>query len=117
MLNAQIPNTLQYGEATCSCWKSGCGELDLFEILDSGNTRAKSTWHGNNPGGDSNYFNRPTDGTMKAAVIFDEPASSARIIVLSNDTEFPETLDTGAVNDFISSISDPTKSALFVLPS
>jgi len=26
MLNAQIPRTLQYGDASCSCWESGCGE-------------------------------------------------------------------------------------------
>ncbi len=26
MLNAQIPRTLQYGNANCSCWESGCGE-------------------------------------------------------------------------------------------
>lgn len=26
MLNAQIPRTLQYGNAACSCWITGCGE-------------------------------------------------------------------------------------------
>lgn len=36
-LNAQIPRTEQYG--SCSCWASGCGELDVFETLDSGDTR------------------------------------------------------------------------------
>ena len=29
MLNAQIPRTLQYGNAACSCWESGCGEFDV----------------------------------------------------------------------------------------
>jgi hypothetical protein len=36
-LNAQIPRTHQYG--SCSCWASSCGELDIFETLDSGNTK------------------------------------------------------------------------------
>jgi len=26
MLNANIPRTIEYGEASCSCWESGCGE-------------------------------------------------------------------------------------------
>ena len=34
LLNAKIPRTLQYGDASCSCWKTGCGEMDLFEIFD-----------------------------------------------------------------------------------
>jgi hypothetical protein len=36
-LNSQIPRTEQYG--ACSCWESGCGEFDIFETLDPGNTR------------------------------------------------------------------------------
>jgi hypothetical protein len=36
-LNSQIPRTEQYG--ACSCWKSGCGEVDIYEVLDPGNTR------------------------------------------------------------------------------
>jgi hypothetical protein len=31
MLSAQIPRTLQYGNKSCSCWASGCGELDIIE--------------------------------------------------------------------------------------
>ena len=117
MLNAQIPNTLQYGQADCSCWTSGCGELDLFEVLDSGDTRAKSTWHGNTPGGDSNFFNRPTKATMKAAIIFDEPASSARIIVLPDITDFPATLASADVSGMINAMTDPTQSVIYDLSS
>ena len=105
VLNAQIPNTLQYGEATCSCWESGCGEFDVFEILDSGNTRAKSTWHGNVSGGDSNYFNRPTGSTMKAAVLFDGNSSAATIVVLPEDTDFSTTLSADQVNEFVNRIT------------
>lgn len=101
VLNAQIPNTLQYGDATCSCWESGCGELDIFEILDSGNTRAKSTWHGSVSGGDSNYFNRPTGSTIKAAIIFDATSSAASIVVLPDNTDFATTLTADQVNGFL----------------
>ena len=68
-LNSQIPRTSQY--SSCSCWGSGCGELDVFEILASGDTRAKSTLHGNSPclGGDSDYFDRPTGSTIVLGVI------------------------------------------------
>lgn len=31
-LNAQIPRTLQYGKAECSCWQSGCGEFDVSSV-------------------------------------------------------------------------------------
>lgn len=36
-LNAKVPRTQQYG--ACSCWDSGCGEFDIFEVLDPGNIR------------------------------------------------------------------------------
>jgi hypothetical protein len=116
VLNAQIPNTLQYGEATCSCWESGCGEFDIFEILDSGNTRAKSTWHGNVSGGDSNYFHRPTGSTMKAAIVFDGNSSAASIVVLPDDTDFSTTLTADQVNGFLNQVAG-TQAALFVLGS
>src|SRR3954449_9905708 len=76
-LNANIGRTLQYGKPECSCWTTGCGEFDVFEVLDSGNFRCKSTLHmGTHSGGDSNYFQRPTGGCIKAAVLFDGPSNS-----------------------------------------
>lgn len=89
ILNAAIPRTQQYGP--CSCWPE-CGEWDIFEILDSGNTRAKSTLHAGVSGGVSDFFERPVNKTMKAAVIFDGPASSGHIIVLPDDTSFDATM-------------------------
>lgn len=87
MLNAAVPRTQQYGG--CSCWSTGCVEWDIFETLDSGNTRAKSTLHaGLSSGGESDYFQRPTDKTMKAAVIFDGANSAGHIVVLPDDTTF-----------------------------
>lgn len=105
-LNNRIPLTQQYGG--CSCWP-GCGELDIFECLDSGNTRLKATFHGNNSGGDSDYFERPTDGTMKGAVIFDSQANTAHILVLDDNVDFGTSISSDTVNDWVSSRQDDSK--------
>jgi hypothetical protein len=118
ILNAQIPNTMQYGQANCSCWTSGCGEWDIFEILDSGNTKAKSTYHGNPSGGDSNYFDRPTGGTIKAAVVLDGPGSAGHIVILPDSTDFPATIPDDTVSGFVNNMaSQASNSAVFRLSS
>lgn len=106
MLNAQIPRTLQYGAADCSCWTSGCGELDLFEVLDAGNTRCKSTYHGNISGGDSDYFERPTSGTIQAAITMN--GDTATIKVISSSFSFSSTLSASTVSNLASYSSDNT---------
>lgn len=91
LLNAQIPRTLQYGLESCSCWSSGCGEMDLFEVLTAGSDKMKATIHdkqGNNGGGPSDYFSRPTSGTMSAAVIFE--GESVTLVKLDS---FPSDID------------------------
>ncbi len=103
MLNARIPLTQQYGN--CSCWASGCGEFDVFEVLSPGSTKAKSTFHSVFRGGDSNYFERPVDGTIRVAVVYDSGSSSVAVKVLGRggqgegsgsgvaaEGEFPEVL-------------------------
>jgi len=101
MLNAQIPRTLQYGKAECSCWTTGCGEFDIFEVLAPGDLRCKSTLHGNINGGDSDYFKRPTDKTIKAALIMN--GDNIHIKQLSDDYEFGSSLDEAAISDICSS--------------
>jgi hypothetical protein len=87
VLNAQIPRTLQYGNQDCSCWGSGCGEFDMFEVLSPGSSKAKSTLHGNKAGGDSNYFDRPEQQAIKLGmVLFDD---NAHIKILDPGMEFP----------------------------
>ncbi|RDL42493.1 uncharacterized protein BP5553_02472 [Venustampulla echinocandica] len=86
MLNAHIPLTRQYGD--CSCWKSGCGELDIAEALHSGSEFLTSTLHSQHPAGSANYFNRPTTKTMKLAVTFNGDASTIAIVILPDDTPF-----------------------------
>lgn len=101
VLNAAIPRTIQYPkDPKCSCWESGCGELDVFEILDSGNTRAKSALHSTLSKVDENYFNRPTDKPIKVAVVMNGLTSSAHIKVLDDDVDFAPTIDAVDVTKF-----------------
>lgn len=105
-LNAQIPRTLQYGNALCSCWTTGCGELDLFEILSAGNTKCTTTLHTKQGGagkGSPDYFARPTGDAIKAAVIFD--GQSVTITTLDDSVDFSASLDEDTINGWISSTS------------
>ncbi|KAL8888197.1 MAG: hypothetical protein Q9215_004320 [Flavoplaca cf. flavocitrina] len=93
LLNAQIPLTSQYGtNPKCSCWTSGCGEFDLFEVLDTGNFRCKSTLHMAPAGGSSDYFRRPDTSIIKAAVLFHGANQAAHIKILDNGQNFDESL-------------------------
>lgn len=109
LLNAKIPRTLQYGEATCSCWKTGCGELDLFEVLSSGSTKMISHLHdgqgssqnsNNGGGGSQDYFARPTSGSFKGAVIFN--GDEIHIVQVDSNTDFGSSLDEDTVNSWLS---------------
>lgn len=117
LLNAQIPLTSQYGtNPSCSCWTSGCGEFDLFEVLDSGNHRCKSTLHMAPAGGSSDYFNRPKNDNMKAAVLFLGSNESARIQVLDDGQDFDEALAAEIINA-IARGNHTSKSSVFRLAS
>lgn len=114
MLNAQIPRTGQY--SSCSCWTSGCGEFDICEVLDSGNTRCKSTYHGNTPGGSSDYFARPTTGTMKMAVVMMN--DQIHVQQLDDSTTFGSSMAQSAISSIASdSSSSGILSSIFALVS
>lgn len=104
-LNAAIPRVLQYGNdrknIPCSCWSTGCGEFDAFEILGRGEMRAKSTIHrqGNLEGGDSNYFLRPVGRTIKFAVVFHNWNITAR--VLDDGFDFGASLTQAQIDDIL----------------
>lgn len=117
MLNAQIPNTLQYGQADCSCWTSGCGEFDIFEVLAPGDLRCKSTLHGNVAGGDSDYFARPTGSTIKAVLVMNQ--DNLHIKVLDDSFDFSSTIDAATINDICDSTLTQVKNlvSLFALSS
>lgn len=109
LLNAQIPRCLQYGAASCSCWSTGCGEIDLFEILSTGNQYLTTTIHGNQNGGagSANYFLRPTSGTLKAAVIFD-----GTTITLVQIPEIPDSIDDALIASWKSQAGAATQISL-----
>lgn len=106
LLNAKIARTEQYGD--CSCWGTGCGELDLFEILSEGSDKLISHIHdgqgddGTSTGGagDQDYFARPTDSSMKAAVIFQD--DTIFIVKVDDDTDFGSSLTSDTVSDWLS---------------
>ncbi|EGV64173.1 target of Sbf [Yamadazyma tenuis] len=98
-LNAKIPRTLQYGKSSCSCWP-GCGELDLFEILSQGSSKLISHLHsdqGSGGGGSQDYFERPYDSTLKAAVVFD----GTDVTIVEVDDDFDEVLSSSTVQGWI----------------
>ncbi|KAF4552586.1 PGA52-like protein [Elsinoe fawcettii] len=70
-LNGQNPRTTQYGPDQCKCWPS-CGEIDVFETLAPGETRAIAAIHGNEGfrGGNVDYFDRPTGAPLILAAVF-----------------------------------------------
>ncbi|KAJ4345693.1 target of Sbf [Didymosphaeria variabile] len=116
-LNAAIPRILQYGNdrknIPCSCWSTGCGEFDAFEILGRGETRAKSTIHrqGNLEGGDSNYFLRPVGRTIKFAVVFYNWNITAR--VLDDGFDFGAGLTQAQIDDILAYDASDNSHSLF----
>ncbi|KOS19595.1 Protein TOS1 [Escovopsis weberi] len=114
-LNGRIPRTAQY--ESCSCWDSGCGELDIFEVLAPGDVKCKSTIHLANGGGSSDYFNRPVDRFIKVAVVFDESKASVSIKVLPDNVDFSERLDAQAVQGWFADGDGTASSSLFQISS
>ena len=116
MLNAQIPRTLQYGSADCSCWTTGCGEFDIWEVLAPGDKRMKSTLHGNNQGGSSDYFDRPVDKTIKGAMVMKN--NDIYVKILDDSTEFGSSMGSDALNDICgSTLTQDKLVSLFKLSS
>ncbi|CAL9731256.1 hypothetical protein MOUN0_L04654 [Monosporozyma unispora] len=99
LLNAKIPRTLQYGNAACSCWETGCGEMDLFEILSAGSDKLISHVHDGQGGGTQDYFVRPVGNTLKAAVIFNGDDKSIHIVQVNDD--FSGSLSQATVNSWL----------------
>ncbi|CCF35159.1 hypothetical protein CH063_06999 [Colletotrichum higginsianum] len=101
-LNARIPRTAQYNK--CSCWPE-CGELDVLEVLAPGDTKCKSTFHSNVPGGSSDYFDRPIGEPIKVAVVLDGDSGQVSVKVLDNDVDFSTGLSRSQVESWLSADS------------
>ncbi|CCH60370.1 hypothetical protein TBLA_0C05720 [Henningerozyma blattae CBS 6284] len=112
LLNDHIARTSQYPtNANCSCWASGCGEFDIFEVMNgTERNNLYSTFHtfqGIEDLGTGiqsyGYIPRDTNGVMRGGVIFDSNGDT--ITFLSNDTTFDSTYSAGDVSKLLSDIS------------
>ncbi|CEP64432.1 Toh1p LALA0_S11e03972g [Lachancea lanzarotensis] len=110
LLNDQIPRTSQYPtNANCSCWASGCGEFDIFEVMNgTERNHLYSTFHtfqgiedlgtGIQAGG---YISRNTSGSMQGGVVFDSTGNT--VVFVSNNTSFDQTISADTLNNLLSS--------------
>lgn len=116
LLNAKVPRTLQYGNSKCSCWSTGCGELDLFEILSKGDERLISHLHsgqGSNGsqrggGGSQDYFSRPTSGSFKGAAIFTSDGE-IHVVKVDDGSDFSSGLSKSTVSSWLSQTGGDAK--------
>ncbi|KAM0335336.1 hypothetical protein ACHAQA_000381 [Verticillium albo-atrum] len=115
LLNAKIPRTQQYGD--CSCWQSDCGEFDVLEVLAPGDTKCKSTFHTNVNGGSSDYFERPTNGLIKVATVFDAVSGQVSVKILDSDVDFATGLSEELVQSWVETEKDQGLFSLFSLSS
>ena len=106
MLNAQIPRGVQFGNADCSPWSTGGGELDVFEVLEGGNPNATVTLHSNINGGGNAVFQRPTDkhSPIKFAVVFYDNGAHMKILD-DNFPDFGSSMSADAINEIVQSTS------------
>ncbi len=88
--------------------------FDIAEALFDGSTYLKSTLHTNTPGGDSDYLVRPTNGTMKLAVIFNSANATIQIQVLPDNAGFDTSLSAAEVEDMCSDEDDESVSLFIV---
>lgn len=108
LLNAQIPRTSQYSmNSTCSCWASGCGEFDIFEIMNNtDSTSLLSTIH--NYQGTNNVnqgivipgsIERSTTEVMKGGVFFDNDGNA--VVFMSDNTSMDDNISARNVNSWV----------------
>lgn len=98
-LNGRIPRSAQY--KSCSCWATGCGELDIFEVLDLGGNKCMTQIHSAKSPGNANWFARPVDTYAKVGVIFSEASASVVIVELPSDTDFSLALKDTLVESWV----------------
>ncbi|KAI5957452.1 hypothetical protein KGF57_003146 [Candida theae] len=108
LLNAQIPRTAQYSlNVNCSCWRSGCGEFDIFEVMNTTEyLNLYSTIH-DYQGSEyietgiaiDSYIERDLTGTMVGGVVFDSNGDAT--VWVSNSTSFDSTVSGSDVNQWV----------------
>lgn len=115
LLNGRLPRTLEYpaGKPQCSCWSSGCGELDLWEQTSASNGQLSNQLHygkktnggAQGGGGSTQNFKRPTDEYVTNLAIFD--GSSIYLKTVSN-FDFPSSIDEDTVKSWLSGSPEVT---------
>lgn len=113
LLNAKIPRTSQYPtNGNCSCWSSGCGEFDVFEVMNTTETtKLYSTIHDYQGTGDINmgladygYISRNFNSTMTGGVVFD--LNGTATVFLSNSTSIDSTIPLSSVQGWVSAAGE-----------
>lgn len=119
LLNAHIPRTAQYSmNVNCSCWRSGCGEFDIFEVMNSTEyLHMYSTIHDYQGSDDIQtgmaapaYIERDLTGTMSGGVAFD--LSGNAVVWVSNSTSFDSTIQASSVNSWVKQAGADVATAL-----
>lgn len=109
-LNAKIPRTSQYGN--CSCWGSGCGEFDAFEVMNETQyTNLFSTIHTYQGTGNitwgipaQGYFTRKLNDTMLGGVLFGSDGNIS--VFMPSSLQFNSSLLATTVKGWIPSNSE-----------
>lgn len=109
-LNAKIPRTSQYGN--CSCWGSGCGEFDAFEVMNGTQyTNLFSTIHTYQGTGNitwgipaQGYFTRKLNDTMLGGVLFGSDGTIS--VFMPNSLQWNSSLLATTVKGWIPSNSE-----------
>ncbi|CAI5756353.1 unnamed protein product [Candida verbasci] len=112
LLNAKIPRTSQYSQnVNCSCWRSGCGEFDIFEVMNTTEyLNLYSTLHDYQGTDDienglaEGYMERDLNNIMVGGVAFDSEGTVN--VWLSKDTIFDSSISANVVNSWLGKIDD-----------
>lgn len=113
LLNSKIPRQSQYPtNSNCSCWASGCGEFDIFEVLNGSTTgQFFSTFHTFQGVSDIEtgltqdaYIARDTNSTMIGGVVFDTNGNT--ITFMTDSLTFDDSITASDILDIIKDNED-----------
>ncbi|GME81683.1 unnamed protein product [Ambrosiozyma monospora] len=124
LLNANIARTSQYPtNANCSSWRSGGGEFDIFEVMNSTeNLHFYSTIHDYQGTDDietgialPGYIERTPNSLMTGGVVFGSDGSAT--VFMSNSTSLDDTINNSDLNTWISNVETSEKAVTKSLTS
>ena len=100
-LNSKAVNAQQYGK--CSCWKTGCGEWDIHEVLVPGADAGSVSVHMGKDYAVTAHttIDRPSDDkkTMKIAAILTK--DSVHVQVLDDGMNFDEVIQGSTIDSMV----------------